>query len=78
VIEDLVADDACHLEALLACDRVDDHVTVDTNEVLRVKDAILILVTVVTSVAFTCQSANLDFHMELLYASDRPRSRSIA
>lgn len=46
VIEDLVPDDARHLEALLACNRIDDHVAMDTNEVLRVKNAILILVNV--------------------------------
>jgi hypothetical protein len=43
VVENLVADDARHLEALLAGDRVDNHVAMDANEVLRVEDAILIL-----------------------------------
>jgi hypothetical protein len=43
VVEDLVADDACHFEALLAGDRVDDQVAVDADEVLRVKNAVLIL-----------------------------------
>lgn len=43
VVEDLVADDARHLEALLACDRVHNHVAMDTNEVFRIKNAILIL-----------------------------------
>jgi hypothetical protein len=43
VVEDLVADDARHFEALLAGDRVDNHVAMDANEVLRVEDAILIL-----------------------------------
>jgi hypothetical protein len=43
VVEDLVSDDACHLEALLAGDRVDDHVTVNANEMLRVEDTVLIL-----------------------------------
>lgn len=46
MIEDLVTNDACHFKALLACDGVDNHVAMDTNEVLRVKDAILVLVTV--------------------------------
>jgi hypothetical protein len=65
VIEDLVTNDACHFEALLACNGIDDHVAMDTNEVLRVKNTILVLVTVVTSAAFTCQSAKFDFHTEL-------------
>lgn len=43
VVEDLITDDASHLEALLARDRVDDHVAMDADEVLRVKDAVLIL-----------------------------------
>lgn len=78
VVEDLVTNNTRHLEALLACDGIDDHVAMDTNEVLRVKNAILILVTVVTSAAFTCQFANLDFRTELLCASNRSRSRSTA
>jgi hypothetical protein len=43
VVEDLVADDTRHLEALLAGDRVDNHVTMDANEVLRVEDTVLVL-----------------------------------
>lgn len=43
VVEDLVADDAGHLEALLARDRVDNHVPMDADEVLRVQDAVFIL-----------------------------------
>lgn len=43
VVQDLIPDDAHHLEALLAADRVDDHVAVDANEVLGVKDAVFIL-----------------------------------
>ena len=43
MVEDLVADDACHFEALLAGDRVDNHIAVDADEVLRVKNAVLIL-----------------------------------
>ena len=55
MVEDLVPDDARHFEALLACDRVDDHVAVDTDEVLRIKNAVLILVGVVMLALFTCQ-----------------------
>ena len=66
VVEDLVTNDSRHLETLLACNGVDNHIAVDTNEVLGVKNAILILVTVVASAAFTCQFANLGFHTELL------------
>lgn len=43
VIENLIADNARHFEALLARNRVDDHVAVNADEVLRVEDAILIL-----------------------------------
>ena len=43
MVENLVADDAGHLEGLLVADRVDDHVAVDADEVLRVQDAVLIL-----------------------------------
>jgi hypothetical protein len=43
VIEDLVADDTRHFEALLAGDRVDNHVAMDADEVLRVEDAVLVL-----------------------------------
>ena len=43
VVQDLVSDDAHHLEALLAADRVDDHVAVDANEVLGVEDAVFVL-----------------------------------
>ncbi|KAK7189984.1 hypothetical protein PSPO01_03705 [Paraphaeosphaeria sporulosa] len=39
VVEDLVAYYAGHLERLLVGDRVDDHVAVDADEVLRVEDA---------------------------------------
>ena len=54
VVEDLVADNARHLETLLARNRVDNHVPMDANEVLRVKNAVLILVQVLAAV--TCQS----------------------
>jgi hypothetical protein len=43
VVQDLVPDDAHHLEALLAADRVDDHVAVDADKVLGVEDAVLVL-----------------------------------
>ena len=43
VVEDLITNDARHLEALLAGDRVDNHVAMDTNKVLGVKNAVLIL-----------------------------------
>lgn len=43
VVQDLVSDDAHHLETLLAADRVDDHVAVDANEVLGVENAVFVL-----------------------------------
>lgn len=51
MIEDLVANDASHLEALLARYRVYDHVAVDTDEMLRIKNTILILDGIAVSVA---------------------------
>ena len=43
VVQNLVPDDAHHLKALLAADRVDDHVAVDADKVLGVEDAVLVL-----------------------------------
>jgi hypothetical protein len=43
VVEDLITDDARHFKALLASNRVDNHVAMNANKVLRVKDTILIL-----------------------------------
>lgn len=43
MVQDLISDDAHHLEALLAANRVDDHVAVDADEVLGVEDAVFIL-----------------------------------
>jgi hypothetical protein len=44
VVEDFVADDARHFKALLTGNRVDDHVAMDADKVLRVKNAVFILV----------------------------------
>jgi hypothetical protein len=43
VVEDLVADDAGHFEALFRGYRVDDHVAMDADEVFRIEDAVFIL-----------------------------------
>jgi hypothetical protein len=43
VIQNLIADYTRHLEALLAGDRVDDHVAMDADEMFRVEDTVLIL-----------------------------------
>lgn len=43
VVQDLVANDAGHFEALLAGHRVHNHVAMDANEVFRVEYAVLIL-----------------------------------
>ena len=43
MVQNLVPDDAHHLKALLAADRVDDHVAVDADKVLGVEDAVLVL-----------------------------------
>jgi hypothetical protein len=43
VVQDLVTDDACHFVALFAGDRVDNDVAMNTNEMFRIEDAVLIL-----------------------------------
>jgi hypothetical protein len=43
MIQNLVADDSHHLEALLATDAVDNHVSVDANEVLAIQDCVFVL-----------------------------------
>lgn len=43
MVQDLVSDDAHHLEALLAADGVDNHVAMDANKVLGVENAVLVL-----------------------------------
>lgn len=43
VVENLVSNDAGHLERLLGRDRVNDHIAMDADEVLRVQNAVLIL-----------------------------------
>lgn len=43
MIEDLFAYYADHLEALFAADAVDDHVSVNANEVFRVEYRVLVL-----------------------------------
>ena len=56
MVEDLVADNARHLEALLACNRVDDHVAMDADEVLRIEDAVLILARVIMLAYVSCHA----------------------
>ena len=43
MIQNLVADDSHHLKALLAADAVDNHVSMNTDEVLAVQDGIFVL-----------------------------------
>jgi hypothetical protein len=43
VVEDLVANDACHFKTLFVRHRVDDQVPMDADEMLRVEDAIFVL-----------------------------------
>jgi hypothetical protein len=43
VIQNLVANDSHHLEALLAADAVDNHVTVDADKVLAVQNGVFVL-----------------------------------
>jgi hypothetical protein len=49
VVQDLVADDARHFEALFAGDGVDNHVAMDADEVLGVEDTVFILQTISAS-----------------------------
>jgi len=43
VIENLIANDADHFEALLASDTVNDHVTMNADEVFAIQDSVLVL-----------------------------------
>lgn len=53
VVEDLVADYASHFKRLLISDRIDDHIAVDTDEVLRVENAVFILQAMISCLATT-------------------------
>lgn len=43
MIENLVSYDSDHLEALLACNGVDNHVAMDADEMLAVENAVFVL-----------------------------------
>jgi hypothetical protein len=43
VIQNLVANDSHHLEALLAADAVNNHVTVNADKVLAVQNGVFVL-----------------------------------
>lgn len=43
MVQDLVSYDSGHLEALLVGNRVYNHVAMDADKVLRIKDAVFIL-----------------------------------
>lgn len=43
MVQDLISDDAHHLEALLAADRIYNHVAVDADKVLGVENAVFVL-----------------------------------
>ncbi len=51
MIQDFLADYPDHLKGLLGSDRVHEHVTMDSNEMLGIQHAVLIL-----EQAYTCQS----------------------
>jgi hypothetical protein len=57
VIENLVTNDARHFKALLAGDRVDNHVAMDADEMFRVEDTVLILNEVVLLAEFSKQAS---------------------
>lgn len=43
VVQNLITNDSDHLKALLAADAVDNHVSMNTDEVLAVQDGIFVL-----------------------------------
>lgn len=43
MIQDFVSDDLNHLKGLRGCYRIHEHIAMDTDEVLRVEDAVFIL-----------------------------------
>lgn len=43
MIKNLIPDDPHHFEALLARDRVDNHISMNTNKVLAIKNRVFIL-----------------------------------
>lgn len=43
MVEDFVTQDADHVEGLLGSDRVDEHIAMNADEMLGVKDAVFIL-----------------------------------
>jgi hypothetical protein len=43
VVQDLIANDARHLEALLGRHRVDNHVAMNADKVLRIENTVFIL-----------------------------------
>ena len=43
MVQDLIPNNAHHLEALLAADRIHNHISMNTDKVLRVEDAVLVL-----------------------------------
>lgn len=43
MIEDFVPQDAYHIKRLLRCDRVDQHVAMNTNKMLGIQDAVFVL-----------------------------------
>jgi hypothetical protein len=43
VVQDLIANNARHLEALLGSNRIDDHVAMNADEVLGIEDTVFIL-----------------------------------
>lgn len=43
MIQNLVADDSHHLKALLAADAVDNHVSMNANEMLAIQNGVFIL-----------------------------------
>ena len=43
MIQDFIPDDPNHIEGLPRGDRIDQHVTMDANEMFRVEDTVFIL-----------------------------------
>lgn len=64
MVEDLVTDDGYHLKGLSGGDRVDDHVAMDADEMLRVEDAVFILASRVDDLGHVVLALVLDGAVE--------------
>ena len=74
MVENLIPNDPDHVEGLLGGNRVDEDVAMNTDEMLRVQDAILILVFPLESAAQLRYDRGDNVARETERPSDLPRS----